>query len=221
MGCAGSKKTADPSLQYAVTSDLVIEHDPFLLRIVSAHNMPSLDLLSASDVYAVASLMEGGVAVTSARWPVKPDAVNPYWDSCRSLGPASSSARVKISFFDHDSSVPFDFTHKRTASSPDFIGDIEVGVEDLPESGEPVELLLRTKHKARDPARPARCVISRAPPEAYTAPKKKTVYLIRHGESVWNEVRADHDPISNATTPVSNAKPALPGPGENKPQYSL
>jgi hypothetical protein len=191
MGCAGSK--AEPSTRDADLA--VVHHDPYLLRLVSAHNIPSLDRFSESDVYAIASLLEGGKVVATARWPVKPDSVHPVWDSCRCLGVTSCRARVRVQFYDQDEASPLDLTKRLTASSPDFIGEVEVGVEDLPSSGEPLTLPLRTKHKPRASG-PATCVLSRAPPEAYTAPKQKTIFLIRHGESIWNQAQADKDMVA-------------------------
>jgi hypothetical protein len=191
MGCAGSRpkpfnKDADVA---------VVQYDPYILRLVSAHNIPSLDHFSESDVFAIASLVEGGKVVATARWPVKPDSVQPVWDSCRFLGAASSRARVLLQFYDQDEASPLDLTRRLTASSPDFIGEIEVGVEDLPISGEPVSIPLRTKHRPRASG-PASCVLSRAPPEAHTAPRRKTLFLIRHGESVWNQAQADKDMVA-------------------------
>jgi len=193
MGCEGSKTKTPPANK---DEDLaVVQHDAYLLRLVSAHNIPSLDRFSESDVYAIASLMEGGKVVATARWPVKPDSVQPVWDSCRSLGAASSRARVLLQFYDQDEASPLDLTRRLTASSPDFIGEIELGVEDLPNSGEPLTIPLRTKHRPRASGS-ASCTLSRAPPEAHTAPRQKTLFLIRHGESVWNQAQADKDMVA-------------------------
>ena len=192
MGCLPSKTAG--VVKYAVREDVGLEHDPFLLRIVSASSIPSLDHLSESDVYAVARLLEDGVVINSVVWPVKVDAVNPYWNSIRSLGPASANARIHLEFWDHDGD-----SFKRLTGvnhdPPDFIGSIELGVGDLPASGAPLTIPILTKHKRKGGTGPARCVISRAPPEAYTAPKKKTIFLIRHGESVWNEAQADKNVV--------------------------
>lgn len=193
MGCEGSKTKTPPANK---DEDLaVVQHDAYLLRLVSARNIPSLDRFSESDVYAIASLMEGGKVVATARWPVKPDSVQPVWDSCRSLGAASSRARVLLQFYDQDEASPLDLTRRLTASSPDFIGEIELGVEDLPNSGEPLTIPLRTKHRPRASGS-ASCTLSRAPPEAHTAPRQKTLFLIRHGESVWNQAQADKDMVA-------------------------
>lgn len=186
MGCNSSTQKTDTShiAKYAPGASEVV------LRLVSAHHLPALDVFSESDVFAVGSLIEKGKVVGTARWPVKPDSSDPYWDSCRFLGAASEGARVRLEFFDFDAAAPFDFT-KISASSPDFIGLVEFGVEDLPAGGEPLNLELRTKHAPRATGLAA-CVVSRGPP----APaERKTLYLIRHGESVWNEAQAEHDAV--------------------------
>lgn len=194
MGCVGSKPASDSFSPHTPTHDSS-PRELLLLRLVSAHNVPSLDRFSQSDVYAVALLCENGKQVANACWPVKPDTIDPYWDSCRSLGLASKSAKLVIQFFDLDAAHPFDLTKKLTASSPDFIGDVELGVEELPANGETVRIPLRTKHKSRISG-PAYCVLGRAPPEAYTAPMTKTLFLVRHGESVWNEAQDDKDVLT-------------------------
>ena len=51
------------------TSQIVFD-EPLLVRLISAHNMPALDLMSESDVYVDASLVgSGGEVVAAAKWP--------------------------------------------------------------------------------------------------------------------------------------------------------
>ena len=82
MGCSSSKgnlvrvdlpKTCSPDdVDFSL-------NEPLLLRLVSACNMPSMDLTSESDVYAIVSLTPKDAMKPSAthKWPVRWDATNP------------------------------------------------------------------------------------------------------------------------------------------------
>ena len=63
---------------------------PLLLRLISASDLPSHDLLSESDVFVIAQLLRpDGKVAAEATWPVKWDQDSPIW----APRPASAGTR--------------------------------------------------------------------------------------------------------------------------------
>ena len=84
MGCTSSREEEPVRLSFPREGE-----EPLLMRLGHAQHLPSLDVASESDVFVVMELLDGsGHVVTSSKWPVKWDATNPVWNSCRPLGKA-------------------------------------------------------------------------------------------------------------------------------------
>ena len=196
MGCNTSRSDGDVartiSSRPVSTKNVstVIVNEPLLLRLVSASNLPAMDLTSESDVYCNASLMpKGGKARAKAKWPVRWDSSDPLWDSCRLLGsviPAETDKLV-LQFMDCDDASP-----GAILDSDDVIGTATCSMASLP-IGErvalPIVLTSSAKRQARKDAGAPSCVVVRE--SALSVPKRKSVYIVRHGESVWNKAQKD------------------------------
>lgn len=171
------------------------------MRLGHAQHLPSLDVASESDVFVVMELLDGsGHVVTSSKWPVKWDATNPVWNSCRPLGKAllgGAGMRVRLKLYDHDE-APLGKLQRA-----ELIGTASIALSEL-RVGEalsslPVDLKRSWKQRAasllstKPDARPF-ITLGRVAPEA--APPRKTVYLVRHGESVWNAAQASKDVVA-------------------------
>ena len=169
--------------------------EPFLLKLHSAHNLPSLDVLSDSDVYCKAKIVQSRTRTVTgvARWPVKWDATNPLWDSCRLIGTAvpSSEDQLELQFWDADESFSKD-DMIGTARCPvgNFVGTDELTL--------PITLTKQAK-RAQRKGKPY-CVVSRQSLEELKAAAKKSIFIVRHGESVWNKAQADKDVVSMLST---------------------
>ena len=194
----GSNETPETETSEVMSSDDEAAGSQLVLTLLSASNMPRLDLFSASDIYAVAFLqVDGEPRLPRVAWPVKADATNPVWNSSRLLGCAEEGAVVVVDFYDHDESAAYDVT-KLSGSRPDFIGRAVLPVADLPVGGGSVEALLELPRRSlslsslrralQPPGHPPTCTLARVAPSMLRGPRRKVVYLIRHGESLWNEV---------------------------------
>jgi len=182
MGCSASKKQADgvaaPSAGQPASADAVqlTETAPLVLSLISAHNMPQHDLFSESDIFVVAKLAQPDGTTAEARWPVKWDSNHPIWESSRLLGAAGAESEVVLTFYDHDK-----------VSSVDTVGTAQFRVGQL--GSEPTKVPVKTVKSSTD----AHCFVARATPCPAT---RKTIYMVRHGESVWNEAQADKDVVA-------------------------
>jgi len=199
----GSNETPETETSEVMSSDDEAAGSQLVLTLLSASNMPRLDIFSASDIYAVAFLqVDGEPRPPRVTWPVKADATNPVWNSSRLLGCAEEGAVVVVDFYDHDESAAYDVT-KLSGSRPDFIGRAVLPVADLPVGGGSVEALLELPRRSlslsslrralQPPGHPPACTLARVAPSMLRGPRRKVVYLIRHGESLWNEAQADKD----------------------------
>ena len=112
MGLCGSKADSAAYQQTegpeAISSEQVeLNPEPLVVRLISAHNLPALDLLSESDVFVLGSLVDNaGTELAKAQWPVKWDSADPVWDSCRQFGDVlpPAGARLVLQLYDHDES---------------------------------------------------------------------------------------------------------------------
>jgi hypothetical protein len=196
MGCTSSREEEPVRLSFPREGE-----EPLLMRLGHAQHLPSLDVASESDVFVVMELLDGsGHVVTSSKWPVKWDATNPVWNSCRPLGKAllgGAGMRVRLKLYDHDE-APLGKLQRA-----ELIGTASIALSEL-RVGEalsslPVDLKRSWKQRAasllstKPDARPF-ITLGRVAPEA--APPRKTVYLVRHGESVWNAAQASKDVVA-------------------------
>lgn len=182
---------------------------PLLVRLYKAENLPSLDLRSESDVYVKAELIDPSGASLEARWPVRWDASNPIWDSARLFGSAqpSQDAVLKLHFFDYDEASSgvkvLDQLKNKLSSltmledSDDYIGSAALKLSALGADRDvtvPVRL-----HKTKPlKSGPATCTLRREAHEPASSSELRTVFIVRHGESVWNKAQSDHDLVAMA-----------------------
>ena len=183
--------------------------EPLLMRLGHAEHLPSLDVGSESDVFVVMDLLDAhGHVVASAKWPVKWDNNHPVWNSCRPLGtapPGGAGMTVRLKLYDHDED-PLGKVQRAELIGTASIALSELRVGEAP-SSLPVELKQSKLQKAvrrlsvrlsaagetKPEPRPL-ITLARVVPEA--APPRKTVYLVRHGESVWNAAQANKDVVA-------------------------
>jgi len=171
------------------------------MRLGHAKHLPSMDVASESDVFVVMVLLDGhGHVVTSAKWPVKWDANNPVWNSCRPLGKAllgGAGMQVRLKLYDHDE-APLGKLQRSELIGTASIALSELRIGEAP-SSLPV-VLKRSKLRrasallSTKPTRRPFITLGRVAPEE--APPRKTVYLVRHGESVWNAAQASKDVVA-------------------------
>lgn len=171
------------------------------MRLGHAKHLPSMDVASESDVFVVMVLLDGhGHVVTSAKWPVKWDANNPVWNSCRPLGKAllgGAGMRVRLKLYDHDE-APLGKLQRSELIGTASIALSELRIGEAP-SSLPV-VLKRSKLRrasallSTKPTQRPFITLGRVAPEE--APPRKTVYLVRHGESVWNAAQASKDVVA-------------------------
>ena len=192
--------------------------EPLLMRLGHAEHLPSLDVGSESDVFVVMDLLDAhGHVVASAKWPVKWDNNHPVWNSCRPLGtapPGGEGMTVRLKLFDHDED-PLGKVQRAELIGTASIALSELRVGEAP-SSLPVELKRSKLQKAArrlssqaaqrlsvrrlsaagetKPEPQPFITLARVVPEA--APPRKTVYLVRHGESVWNAAQANKDVVA-------------------------
>ena len=110
MGCSSSRAAqahTESEREIAAREVGVVVDEPLLLRLVSACNLPAMDLASESDVYCNARLLASGTsnkAITTAKWPVRWDSSDPLWDSCRLFGQVKPNRtdRLELHFMDCD-----------------------------------------------------------------------------------------------------------------------
>eukprot|EP00301_Raphidiophrys_heterophryoidea_P013057 c20399_g1_i1.p1 GENE.c20399_g1_i1~~c20399_g1_i1.p1 ORF type:complete len:461 (-),score=136.46 c20399_g1_i1:1402-2784(-) len=195
------------SNQSPVLNDLV-------LHMLRGQRMPHIDgLLGHCDPYVKAWLRDESNInkhKDPCVWPVKPQSLAPVWNSCRSLGPAVGSDHVYLELWDHD-----------TLTKDDFLGSSTIGVNVLMDAlqgklaGNSAKLVSSTSN-VMAPVRttPTTVIIKmkKQPKQSKfrlwkqknkpfleiglvaqpsTLPVKKTLYLVRHGESVWNKAQSD------------------------------
>ena len=161
--------------------------EPLLLRLISATNLPKHDVFSHSDPFVTVDVLQPGrrTPLISANWPIKWDSANPVWDSCRLLGEAaadSSALSLRLTFYDYDANVG--------VQTKELMGTAETAIEALKTGAPPTVLPLVTVKEPKG-GLPATVRVQRLPFAGL--PRRKTVYLVRHGESVWNQAQASKD----------------------------
>ncbi|KAL1521659.1 hypothetical protein AB1Y20_021316 [Prymnesium parvum] len=201
-GCASKPHLDAPEeekLQAEAAVDpckIILEPEPLVVCLISGHKLPALDLLSESDVFVLAHMEDcNGSKLAEARWPVKWDTPNPVWRSCRQFGttPPPDGAVLVLRLFDYDES-----------GASDFMGTVTTPVSELAYDKE-LDLPVVLK-KASKKAGEAYCKVKRV--SAVGMPNKKSVYFIRHGESVWNKAQKDKDALamlSSVDHPLNDA----------------
>ena len=150
------------------------------MRLLSAQSLPSLDTLDESDVYVVAKLEprirpgDQEPQEMTERWPVRWDAANPVWDSCRIIGVAyvpQPKDVVILRFYDKD-----------RYGKDDHIGTARFCVSDLPLDGSsltvPLKLSMRAKRVSTYQRRMSKVSGAPQPPPACTVARQALSGLI-------------------------------------------
>ena len=174
------------------------DSEPLLLHLLSAHNLPKHDVFSESDPFCTIDLLPfvgASEALLSVAWPVKWDTASPVWNSCRLLGEAArseSGLRLRLTFYDYDIDLGY--------RTKELMGIAEVNVSALEVGAPPSELRITTVKEWRD-GLPATVRLQRLP--SMDLPQRKTIYIVRHGESVWCVRATCHN--EDATLPTACA----------------
>lgn len=212
-----ARKVQPPLKPIEAAEIALFSNDPLLVQLHSAHNLPWMDMLSESDVFVLAEVVEGEDSPrtkksetkagskldqerATAQWPVRWDATDPLWESCRQFGdsPPKADSKLLLKFYDHDDSA---LDHEN-----DFIGTAEVQVGALGSAPVEVPIVLGKKAAAKNGGKQASCIVSRV--STAGMPTRKTVYFVRHGESVWNKAQKDKNVgamLSDVDHPLNEA----------------
>jgi hypothetical protein len=161
------------------STDMYEDGGRFVIQLIGASDIPKADVTSESDPYVKAYLIEGGVKSKPFKTSFKIDNPNPVWNAYHDFRISYRVTLVlRIEVWDSDFSSP-----------DDLIGDINIPLEQLRD--ESVKEFPLNYHIGSSTTNPnfkvcLRRVFIDAPP-----PMKKTIFLLRHGESKWNEAQAD------------------------------
>ena len=181
-GCCSTEKAPDVVFADITSSDAQLYPGPLLVRLLQASNIPIMDVTSESDVFVKAEVVDpvNGV-VGTADWPVKWDATHPCWDSARIFGTDTpkQNAMLRLHFYDHD-----------TNNADDYIGTAEAKVGAILGEEATTTLPILLHKNIRESQSGAAIVTLRREPVARFS-GQRVVYLVRHGESVWNKAQAD------------------------------
>jgi len=191
MGLCASSKTNHTGMSlYNLKNKR--EHGEFVVYLGCGTNIPNMDVGSLSDCFAVIEILDetGTPCAGEFKTQIRRDSLHPTWNSFAAfpMKPLATDT-VKLTLYDHD-----DF------SAADLIGHVEIPVTDLRKHSvaEPADFVLNmdTKVKPPQPKQPVTvtmgclqnnesCVPTRKQDESFTV--EKEFWLIRHGESKWNE----------------------------------
>lgn len=194
-----------------LNADGVVDHREFvswlykgdrvqlLLHLHSASELPSLDLFSESDPYALAYVARSGEVVGDmAQWHHHKDCGNPCWNSVKDLGAtvigssACAEDQLVIELYDKDA----------PGKPDDPIGSIELPLRNV-RIDQWYDMLLHL-----EPSAAKKCAALGTKPAirfriVSTPPKVKHVFLVRHGESLWNKAQKERD-VSGALSQVDH-----------------
>eukprot|EP01007_Sphenomonas_quadrangularis_P001557 NODE_254_length_1729_cov_174.263095_g190_i0.p1 GENE.NODE_254_length_1729_cov_174.263095_g190_i0~~NODE_254_length_1729_cov_174.263095_g190_i0.p1 ORF type:complete len:429 (+),score=68.70 NODE_254_length_1729_cov_174.263095_g190_i0:31-1317(+) len=142
-----------------------------VVEIVSASNVPKADIVSESDPYVLFYVVNeaGNPIGQRCKTLVRSDTPSPVWHAVRSVGPVPADASLHLVLLDDD------------VQNDEKIGTVTVCLADLPTGVE--KTLEVTFAKAFRSSPKCELTIMRRIPGA---PVRKTVFVIRHGESKWN-----------------------------------
>lgn len=159
-----------------------------VIQILKATNLPKLDVVGHSDPFVRMWIINSKDKDVSERYStlVHNDTGNPVYNSVREIEvtPSSDDA-LRLDMYDYD--IP------GVQGSDDFMGRICVLVKDLVPN-QVYDLPLRNK-KGKETA--ARITFKRI---VSPATLRKRVYLIRHGESKWNEAQESNNLVDMLKT---------------------
>ncbi|KAK3235962.1 hypothetical protein CYMTET_53871 [Cymbomonas tetramitiformis] len=159
-----------------------------VIQILKATNLPKLDVVGHSDPFVRMWVINSKDKDVSDRYStlVHNDTGNPIYNSVREIEctPSGDDA-LRLDMYDYD--IP------GVQGSDDFMGRICVPVKDLVPN-QVYDLPLRNK-KGKET--PARIIFKRivSPPTL-----RKRVYVIRHGESKWNEAQESNNLVDMLKT---------------------
>jgi len=149
-----------------------------IINVRAARNVPSMDLNGTADPYVKFHLKSDQEVLFKS--PYRENNFFPVWNCVRDFGKVTK---------DYDS-VVVELHEFDRGKKDDFIGEVEIPIKDLSEEIRDFEVPLANQDKEKP------CVIEIS--RVYLSQNvisKKRLFLIRHGESKWNEAQEGLDPI--------------------------
>jgi len=181
--------------QKSNNSELAIIEE-LVIKVVRGSSIPSSDgVLGSCDPYVKAWIQDHSNNKTDTqarRWPAKYQTREPVWNSARSFGAANGNDVLYIELWDQDS-----------LSSDDLLGTATVPISKLSaEHQHPLVVKIHGKKQFNLCWGGAKNVPSlhlALVREPALLPIKKVLYIIRHGESVWNKAQSDLNVVELVT----------------------
>jgi broad specificity phosphatase PhoE len=193
MGICGSNPNAGAGM--ALSSKSIAnkrEQGEFVIFVGKCTNVPNLDTGSLSDCYAKLQIVdqEGAPCSGEFKTQVRKDSLHPTWNSFAAFAckPADTDI-LRVLLLDHDDlskddpighcSIPVSDLRKHSVKNPaDFVLEMDTKVKPA-KPNEPVTITIGALQNLES------CMPNRKKDEAFTI--EKEFWLIRHGESKWNE----------------------------------
>lgn len=151
----------------------------FIIHFISATDVPKADLTSESDPYLKAYVIEGKMKSKIYKSLVRDDNRNPIWDSYHDFRLAYNvEACLKVEVWDAD-----------VYNKDTLVGDVTIPLHELQdEKVKSYPLHHKIGSSATNPNFSVNLqrVYMDSPP-----PMRKTIFLVRHGQSKWNEAQND------------------------------
>eukprot|EP00930_Biecheleria_cincta_P083984 TRINITY_DN73484_c0_g1_i1.p1 TRINITY_DN73484_c0_g1~~TRINITY_DN73484_c0_g1_i1.p1 ORF type:complete len:483 (+),score=63.27 TRINITY_DN73484_c0_g1_i1:54-1502(+) len=165
------------------------------LELIAVRNAPNMDIASPSDIYVVASFERDGKPTCGPiHFPYRKNGNSPTWNQKR-LFPAKAAAdcsELVLELFDYDDGLT------TLLFGRDHISTVRVPIEEIRSVEEGHEITktvpLTDRLKAKQMVQYQDCTICFRLWQQDTCkawPTSKWIFLIRHGESKWNQAQAN------------------------------
>lgn len=159
------------------------EHGMVVIEIISAENLPKMDIASHSDPFATVQFTtvdDKPIMDKVHRTQVRTDDHNPVWHNYLTFAfTPEDTDKLVVTLYDED------------ITSPDAIGSVDVSFDDLKAEQDGISrpLTMITSKRSDDGESAVRFRLVSVTPRSEFTNITKTVFLIRHGESKWNDAQ--------------------------------
>ena len=151
----------------------------FIIHFIGATDVPKADMTSESDPYIKAYVMEGRMKSKIYKSLIRDDNRNPIWDSYHDFRIAYNvEACLKVEIWDAD-----------VYNKDTLVGDVIIPLHELQDENVksyPVQYRIGSATTNPNFSVTLQRVYMDSPP-----PMRKTIFLLRHGQSKWNEAHSD------------------------------